>query len=56
MHIYIVQDYDTVVYAGTSRKDAIDKVKGNGIIQVWQGGKLKGWLQYSFHHKKWIQK
>lgn len=55
MKVYIIQDYDTVVYAGTSKKDAIAKVKGNGMIQVWHGGKLNCYLKYSFKHKKWIE-
>jgi len=54
MKIYIVQDYDAVVYAGTSLKKAAAKVKGNGCIQVWQDGKCIHWLKFAFQYKKWM--
>ena len=55
MEIYVVQDYDTVVYAGTNLNTAKSKVKGSGRIDIWCDSKYIGWYQ---HHsvKGWIRK
>jgi hypothetical protein len=39
-------DYDCVVYAGTKLTDAKKKVKGSGCIQIWQNGKMTGYIVY----------
>ena len=51
MHIYVVVDYDTIVYAGTNKKDACNKVKGNGWVLIWQNGKHIGYIKYK--NNKW---
>ena len=51
MHIYVVVDYDTIVYAGTNKKDACNKVKGNGWVLRWQNGKHIGYIKYK--NNKW---
>ena len=53
MKIYIVQDYDTVVYAGTSIRAAQNVVKGSGTIQVWIKGKYSGFYRHEFQ-KGWV--
>ena len=53
MKVYVVQVYDTVEYAGTSKKDAIAIVRGGGWVQVWKKGKLVGHLRFVFNKKKW---
>jgi len=54
MKIYVVQDYDTVVYAGHFLIAATKKVKGNGCIQIWEDGKCVGWLKYSSQKNDWV--
>jgi len=53
MKIYVVHDYDCVVYAGTNKKDATQHVKGNGCVQVWQGGVWQYDLVFQFAQQKW---
>jgi hypothetical protein len=52
--IYVVQDYDTVTYAGTNFKNATAKVKGSNWIQIWQDGKYVGYYKYQFG-KGWVK-
>jgi hypothetical protein len=49
---YVVIDYDYVEYAGTKLADAKKKVKDLGCIQIWQNGKMTGYVVYKGN--QWI--
>ena len=53
--IYLVRDYDTIVYAGTKLKDAKTKVKFAGAIDVWVDGKWVGWWKGDYKDR-WTYK
>lgn len=53
MKVYVVIDYDCIEYAGTSKKAAQSKVKGDGCVWVWEDGKRVGWLKWDYASKSW---
>jgi hypothetical protein len=53
MKVYVVIDYDTIEYAGTSRKAAIRRIRGSSAIWVWEKGEQIGWLEWDSVSKSW---
>lgn len=53
MKVYIVMDYDTIEYAGTSKKAALKNVKGSSAIWVWEKGHQIGWIEWDSFSKSW---